>query len=172
MSNVAPWTHTEYGDVADPLNFVFVDTDALSVEAVVVASEDWGPPNWGSDQYLYSGSSRSVQAVSLSTKHFFDPEFLWFCRYHLRLWNLSKSDAILVSATDARQFDVVGGAHLERVPVHTVVSFERGEKKLAEMFSTVDGWQITHDGVQLGNMLRSPHNNGFATLISRSRAIA
>jgi len=79
---------------------------------------------------------------------------LW--RYHIRLW---KEDDVIFGSVHFETFSLSGG--------HFPHSFEAAEKKLSIDCRETSNWTIEDDAISLDNYKHYPHNNGFATKISR-----
>lgn len=83
--------------------------------------------------------------------------FIWLLRkyrFHVRFWDMG-SDGILAAA------------HREKIPIHVTETFEEAEKAVAKLFVNNPNWVVQYDLEPLGNELRQPPNNGYATRITR-----
>lgn len=147
---LAPWTHNDNHNPTDPINLIFRGA-ALGD---VVATLGWGTPlpGFGSTQYIHVDDDMEPQTDQRTLT------FIWPIRryrFHIRFWDMG-SDGILAAA------------HREKTPVHVTEAFEEAEKTVAKLFVNNPNWVVQYDLELLGNELRQPPNNGYATRINRN----
>ena len=177
---VAPWVHTEEGDLADPVNLVLDEEDATTVynDLVNFNGSRWHSPSVADPLYLHVGDQELVQdeqavcnvlasfraAFSSILHHGFPHPIL---RYHIRLWNFPANACLWRDGLPPEQYSTCASAHVEpSIGIHDPISFELGEKFAARELKRA-GYAVRFDDVPLGNQWHSPPNNGFATRLMR-----
>lgn len=147
---LAPWTHDDNHNPTDPINLVFVNANLGDV----TTSLGWRTPLPGlrSTQYIHLDDSMPPQTDQRTLT------FIWPLRryrFHIRLWDMGQ-DGILAAA------------HREKIPIHITEAFEEAEKTVAKLFINNANWEVQYDYENLGNELRQPPNNGYATIVTRT----
>ena len=129
--HVQPWAHEPDCRISDPINLIWEGSNA-ALSDVIQHFDDmgWEPPGRivmateASDQVIPTSGGKQTQADQRLFPILPIPILKWAVRYHVRLW--------------PQNDEIIGGAHYERIrlfpPGHEVLSFEEGERKVAETF--------------------------------------
>ena len=152
----APWTHNDKNEMKDPINLEFRNCDLPTIRQVL-QSDGWDSPlsfagmPIAEDQYLHISNKKAKQDDQVCR-----PPRRITRRFHVRFWQVQGR---VVASAHEDIFTPLGG--------HAPLSFEKGEKEVAETFVRASGWSVEFDGEDLKNFLQKPANNGFATVIRR-----
>jgi len=149
--NYPSWTHNKNCNFVDPVNLIFTEIDITDV-ASKLSARGWQEEWIASNQYMpyeQEPFEKRKQDRQMTRGHLF-----W--RYHIRLWKDHNA--------------IIGNVHFETASLsggHFPHSFESAEKRVSIDCRETSNWTIEDDATFLDNYKNYPHNNGFATKISR-----